>query len=427
MSYEFPTDIFKCDPTFPIVIERGFKAEVWSSDGRRFLDFSGAATSLGQAHPKVISSIKEGVEKLTGFSGLLAPSEPFIRLGKELSKLAPVEGASVAYATTGSEASDFAIQLAKYSTKRSVILSFYGAYHGLTGYSLMSSPTEGMRRVPPRISETIFSPYPNCFRCPFPASDCESCSQSILSFIEEEILGRAVEEEDLAGIIVEPLQSHGGILFPPKSFFIGLKEIADRSGALLIVDEVYTGFGRTGKWFGIEHHGVRPDVMIMGKGIAGGMPLSAIVFRRDLVDKWYLCSGGSLGTYAGHYLSVLASLSTIEAIREEDLLENARKRGEELKKGLDELKERYEFIADVRGIGCVQGMEIYERDKPSERMARRIKEALFKNGLLAITVGRHHNVIKLTPPITITKEQVQESINIIEKSLREVELSQRGV
>ncbi len=177
MSHEFPTGIFKCDPSFPIVIERGFKAEVWSSDGRRFLDFSGAATSLGQTHPKVVSSIKEGVEKLTGFSGLLAPNEPFIKLGEELSKLVPVEGASIAYATTGSEASDFAIQLAKYSTKRSVILSFYGAYHGLTGYSLMSSPTEGMRRVPPRISETVFSPYPNCFKCPFPASDCEDCSQ----------------------------------------------------------------------------------------------------------------------------------------------------------------------------------------------------------------------------------------------------------
>ncbi len=165
----------------------------------------------------------------------------------------------------------------------------------------------------------------------------------------------------------------------------------------------------------------------MGKGIAGGMPLSAIAFRGNLIDKWYLCSGGSLGTYAGHYLSVLASISTIEAIREEKLLENAKRRGEELKKGLNELKERYEFVVDVRGTGCVQGMEIYEKGKPSKKMAVRIKEALFKNGLLAITVGRYHNVIKLTPPITITKEQVQESINIIEKSLKEASLNQRDV
>ncbi len=414
------SDIFKCDSTFPIIVDRGFKAEVWSIDGRRFLDFSGAATSLGQAHPKVVESIKKGVGKITGFSGLLAPSEPFLKLGEELSKLVPIKEASIAYATTGSEASDFAIQLAKYSTGRSVILSFYGAYHGLTGYSLMSSPTEGMRRVSPRISETVFSPYPNCFRCPVLASNCEDCVQAIISFIEEEILGRAVEEEDLAGIIVEPLQSHGGILFPPKSFFKELERIARKVGALLLVDEVYTGFGRTGRWFGIEHHDVAPDIIIMGKGIAGGMPLSAIAFRKDLVDTWYLCSGGSLGTYAGHYLSVLASLSTIEAIKEENLVENAAKRGEELKKGLNDIKSKYEFIADVRGIGCVQGVEVYEEGRPSRKIADRIKNNLFKNGLLAIAVGRHHNVIKLTPPITITEDQVQESIDIIDRSLKEV-------
>ncbi len=420
MPNQFWTDIFKCDPSFPIIVNKGFKAEVWSVDGRRFLDFSGAATSLGQAHPKVVESIKRGVERITGFSGLLAPTEPFLKLGGELSRLVPISEASIAYATTGSEASDFAIQLARYSTKRSVILSFYGAYHGLTGYALMSSPTEGMRRVPPRISETVFSPYPNCFRCPIPASDCEDCVQAVLSFIEEEILGRAVEEEDLAGIIVEPLQSHGGILFPPKSFFGGLEKIAREVGALLLVDEVYTGFGRTGRWFGIKHHNTTPDILIMGKGIAGGMPLSAVAFRKDLVDKWYLCSGGSLGTYAGHFLSVLASLSTIEAIREENLLENARKRGEELKKGLNELKEKYEFIVDARGVGCVQGIEIYEKGKPSGKIAGQIRESLFRRGLLAIAVGRHHNVIKLTPPITITEEQVQESIDIIGRSIKEV-------
>ena len=168
MLDRFWNDIFKCDPTFPIVVDRGFKAEVWSTDGRRFLDFSGAATSLGQAHPRVVKSIKDGVEKITGFSGLLAPTEPFLKLGEELSNLVPISEASIAYATTGSEASDFAIQLAKYSTKRSVILSFYGAYHGLTGYALMSSPTEGMRRVPPRISDTVFSPILTASNVPYP-------------------------------------------------------------------------------------------------------------------------------------------------------------------------------------------------------------------------------------------------------------------
>ncbi|MDK2371822.1 MAG: aspartate aminotransferase family protein [Candidatus Korarchaeota archaeon] len=420
MLEDFYPRVFKCPPSFPIVVERGFKAEIWTREGRRFLDFSGAATSLGQAHPKVVSKVKEGVGKITGFSGLLAPNEPFLELGEELRSLVPVENASIAYATTGSEASDFAIQLAKFVTGRQVILSFYGAYHGLTGYALQSSPTEGMRRVAPRTSEAVYAPYPNCFRCPLKADNCEECSHAVLNFIEEEVLGRAVEPEDLAGIIVEPLQSHGGILFPPSSFFRGLRGIAERTGALLIVDEVYTGFGRTGRWFGIEHHGVEPDIVVMGKGIAGGLPLAAIAFRGDLVEEWYLCSGGSLGTYAGHYLGVLAALATIEAIREENLLENALRRGEEMMRGLREFVSRYDHVADARGIGCVQGIEILEGGRPSKRLASELKDALFRNGLLAITVGRHHNVIKLTPPITITAEQVEEALSIIEKSLEEV-------
>ncbi|MDK2384701.1 MAG: aspartate aminotransferase family protein [Candidatus Korarchaeota archaeon] len=420
MLEDFYPKVFKCPPSFPIIVERGFKAEIWTRDGRRFLDFSGAATSLGQAHPKVVSKVKEGVEKLTGFSGLLAPNEPLLKLGEELRSLVPVENASIAYATTGSEASDFAIQLAKFATGKQVILSFYGAYHGLTGYALQSSPTEGMRRVAPRTSEAVYAPYPNCFRCPLKADDCEERSHAVLNFIEEEVIGRAVEPEDLAGIIVEPLQSHGGVLFPPSSFFRGLRGIAERTGALLIIDEVYTGFGRTGRWFGVEHHGVEPDIIVMGKGIAGGLPLAAIAFRGDLVEEWYLCSGGSLGTYAGHYLGVLAALATIEAIREENLLENALRRGEEMMRGLREFVTRYNHVVDARGIGCVQGIEILEGGRPSKRLASELKDALFGNGLLAITVGRHHNVIKLTPPITITAEQVEEALSIIEKSLEEV-------
>ncbi len=423
MLEDFYPGVFRCRPTFPMVVERGYLAEVWTRDGRRFLDFSGAATSLGQAHPRVVERVKEGVEKLTGFSGLLAPNEPFLRLGEELRSLVPVRDASVAYATTGSEASDFAIQLARYATGRSVILSFYGAYHGLTGYALQSSPTEGMRRVAPRTSEAVYAPYPNCFRCPLRADDCEECSKAILDFMREEILGRAVEPEDLAGIIVEPLQSHGGILLPPKSFFRGLRELTEEVGALLIVDEVYTGFGRTGRWFGIEHHGVGPDVVVMGKGIAGGLPLAAVAFRGDLVEDWYLCSGGSLGTFAGHYLGVLASLATIEAIREERLLDNAMRIGEELMRGLRELVEEFEPVVDARGVGCVQGIEVWDESGPSGKLAGRLKEILFRNGLLAIAVGRHHNVIKLTPPITITRQQVEEALSILERSLKELQPS----
>lgn len=422
LDYYYPR-IFKCRPSFPIVVERGFKAEVWTADGRRFLDFSGAATSLGQAHPRVVERIKEGVEKITGFSGLLAPTEPFLVLGEELRSLVPLRNASIAYATTGSEASDFAIQLAKYVTKRSVVLSFYGAYHGLTGYALLSSPTEGMRRISPQVGEAVYAPYPNTLLCSMRSLTPEECVNDSIRVIEDEILGRAVERDSLAAIMVEPLQSHGGILFPPSSFFMELRRIASETGALLIVDEVYTGFGRTGKWFGIEHHGIEPDVIVMGKGMAGGLPLAAVAFREELLEDWYLCSGGSLGTFAGHYLSVLASLATIEAIREEGLVENARARGNQLRSSLLKFVDEYEFLADARGTGCVQGIEFRLRGKPSRELAEEMKWALFKRGLLAISVGKHHNVIKLTPPITITEEQMSEAIGIIEDSLEELKAS----
>ncbi len=406
--------MLKCKPPFPLVISKGYKAEVWDSRGNRYLDFSGAATSLGQAHPKVVEAVKKGVERITGFTGLIAPTEPYLKLMEELSSLVPLEKASVAYATTGSEASDFAIQLAKYATGRQVILSFYGAYHGLTGYALQSSPTEGMRRVAPRTSESVYAPYPNCHKCPMAAEDCEECSYLILEFIREQVLGRAVEPEDLAGIIVEPIQSHGGILVPPKSFLRGLREIADETGALLIVDEVYTGFGRTGKWFGVQHFEVEPDIVVLGKGIAGGLPLSAVAFKEDLVNSWYLCSGGSLGTFAGHYLSVLASLATIQAIKEENLVENAWRRGEQMSKGLKEMVQEFDFVYDARGLGCVQGLEV------DVEIAEKLVLSLFKRGLLAITVGRHHNVLKLTPPITVTEEQVEEALSILRASLTEL-------
>lgn len=411
--------VFKCGPSFPIVVERGFGAEVWSADGRRFLDFSGAATSLGQSHPRVVRAVKSGVEKITGFSGLLAPTEPFLRLGEELRSIAPIKEPSIAYATTGSEASDFAIQLAKYSTKRSVVISFYGAYHGLTGYALFSSPTEGMRRVKPHLVDAVFAPYPRCPRYG-PREGRSSCVEESIRFIEEEIVGRAVEPEDVAAIIVEPLQSHGGIILPPPEFFKELRRISEEIGAILIVDEVYTGFGRTGKWWGIEHHAIEPDVVVMGKGMAGGLPLAAVAFRSDLVDEWYLCSGGSLGTFAGNYLSALASLATIEAIREEGLLKNAEERGRQLSGALGDFADRFDVIADARGIGCVQGLEVQEGGKPSRKLAEELKWALFRRGLLAIPVGRYHNVIKLTPPITIREDQMEEAIRILEEAVREV-------
>ncbi len=417
MNYEY---LAPCPPSFPnIIIEKCKGAEVFDKSGRCYLDFSGAALAIGHCHPMVVKAVSSEIGKVTGFTGLVAYTTKYLELARKLKDIVPIRDAKVAYATTGSEACDFAINLARWYTKRPVIVSFHGAYHGLTGFSLSSSPMHGYRKVFPIRIENVYSPYPYCYRCPFKQSR-DSCNIECLSYLEDDVLRYQVEPEDVAAIIIEPLQSHGGILVPRKEFMLGVRKIADNIGALLIVDEVYTGFGRTGKWFGVQHYNIEPDVICLGKGLGGGFPIAAIVAKGKIMENWTLCSGGSLGTFAGHHISATAALATIDAIEKEKLVDNAMYMGQKLINGLMDLKSRYNVVGDVRGLGLVLGVEIVKADgSPDKKGAFKLKSILMKKGLLIIPVGKYDNVLKVTPPIVINEEQVERTLEILEDSLKE--------
>lgn len=408
-----------CPPAFPkLVIKRCSGIKVFDEDGRSYLDFTGAALAVGHCHSKVVRAVSLEVKNTTGFPGLVAYTTKYLELACKLKERVPVRNAKVAYATTGSEACDFAINLARWYTKRPVIISFHGAYHGLIGFSLSASPMPGYRKVFPLRIENVYSPYPYCYRCPFNQRK-NSCKLECLNYLKDEVLKYQVEPEDVAAIIIEPLQSHGGILVPPKEFMVGVRRIADEIGALLIIDEVYTGFGRTGKWFGIQNFNVEPDVLCLGKGMGGGFPIAAVIAREKIMESWNLCSGASLGTFAGHPVSAAAAIATMQAIEEEGLVENARSMGQKLIEGLMDLKNNYDIIGDVRGLGLVDGIEIISANgKPNRKGAHKLKETLMKKGLLVVLVGKHDNVIKITPPIIIKSKHIAMALEILEKSLK---------
>ena len=227
----------------------------------------------------------------------------------------------------------------------------------------------------------------------------------------------AVPRGGLAGIIVEPIQSHGGILVPGRDFLKGLRELADDEASLLIVDEVYTGAGRTGMLWGIENYGVEPDIVCLGKGIGGGFPLAAVIARREVGGEWPLPSGGSLGTYAGHVISAAAGIGVMEALLNDGVIDNARSVGSRLLSGLEDLASRFEFIAEARGRGVVLGIEIASRGmEPWSRGASAMIDALKNLGLLAIKVGIYDNVVKLTPPATLSHDEAEEALSIIEQA-----------
>ncbi|MCE4598805.1 MAG: aminotransferase class III-fold pyridoxal phosphate-dependent enzyme [Desulfurococcales archaeon] len=381
------------------------------------MDFSGAATSLGHRHPRVLEWVSRALEEFTGFTGLVADNPYTRRLASMLVSHAPMRSPLVAFASTGSEACDFAIQLARYYTRRTYVLSFIGAYHGLTGTALASSPSHGIRFSPPHTVDAVYSPYPYSLRCPFKTNDCDN---AVLDYVRL-LIKEAVPRGGLAGIIVEPLQSHGGILVPGAEFFKGLREIVDNEASLLIVDEVYTGAGRTGRLWGIENHDIEPDVVCVGKGIGGGFPLAAVLARKDVGENWPLPSGGSLGTYAGHVISAAAGIGVMEALINDGVVDNARSVGSRLLSGLRDLSDRFEFIAEARGKGVVLGIEVTLEDlKPWSRGASNIINALRELGLLAIKVGIYDNVVKLTPPATLSHDEAEEALSIIEEAARMV-------
>ena len=406
---------------YPLAIARGEGAFVEDVDGNVFLDCTAgiAVASTGHSHPEVVGAIVEQASRFLHMSGTDFYYEPQVRLGEELSAIAPMPGPHRSFfANSGTEANEAALKLARYHTRRQGIIAFFGAFHGRTMGSLSltaSKPTQ-RRGFAPFVPGVYHAPYPNCYRCPVNATP-ESCAADCLRFIEEQILVHLVSPEEVAAIVVEPIQGEGGYVVPPDVFHQRLRELTARHGMLLVVDEVQSGMGRTGKMFAIEHTGVTPDVVTAAKGIASGLPLGVATARSDVM-AW--APGAHASTFGGNPVSCAAALVTIRLLRD-GLMRNAEVVGAHLLAGARALMEKHAIIGDVRGRGLMIGLELV-RDRTTKERATterdRVVGECFRRGLLVLGAGQ--NAVRLSPPLVLTKEQADTALRLLDEALASV-------
>jgi 4-aminobutyrate aminotransferase len=401
---------------------RGEGAVVEDVDGNVYLDFCAgiAVAATGHSHPDVVRAITDQASKFLHISTDYY-HEPQVALGEALAAIAPIGGrARTFFSNSGTEAVEAAIKLARYHTKRHNIIAFLGSFHGRTlgSLTLTSSKTVQRRGFGPMAGGVFHAPYANPYRCPVGGDgDAASCARECLGYIENEILTHLVSPDEVAAIFVEPVQGEGGYVTPPPEFLQGLATIAATHGMLLVVDEVQSGIGRTGKMFAIEHAGVQPDIIVAAKGIASGLPMGVTIAREDVMD-WPV--GAHSNTFGGNPVACAAALATIKLIQD-GLLRNAADVGGFLLARLADLAKRHQIVGDVRGRGLMIGIELV-RDRhtkepaPSERDA--LVMAAFRRGLLVLAAGA--STIRLSPPLTITRDQAQTAVSILDDALTNI-------
>jgi len=400
--------------SYPLVVSRGEGAIVEDVDGNRFLDCSAgiAVVATGHCHPKVVEAIQRQAARLIHMSGTDFYYQNMVDLAEKLAALTPGGlPRKVYFGNSGTEAIEAAIKLARYHTGRKQFVAFYGAFHGRTMGSLaLTGSRSGQRKnffpVMPGVHHV---PYADCYRCPY-GKTVDTCAVECAQAIEDPLFRTVLPPEEVAAIVVEPVQGEGGYLVPPKKFLIELRRIADRHGILLIFDEVQCGMGRTGKMFASEHFDVAPDIVALAKGIASGLPLGATIARADIMD-WP--PGSHASTFGGNPVAVEASLATIELL-EQGLIDNAATIGAHMKVRLSEFPQRFPNVGDVRGLGLMIGIEMVKDQSTKERapeLRDRIVQMCFERGLLVLGAGR--NTIRISPPLILTREQADCAVDIL--------------
>lgn len=401
-----------------IVTERARGSWIYDMNGDAYLDFATgiAVNNVGHCHPRVVEAIqKQAAEYI--HTSVTTHHKRYIELAKKLVEITPQSVDSVFLANSGAEAVEGALKLARYVTRRPGIINFRGSFHGRTFLTTALTTSKLYYRE-------MYEPLPgSIFTCPFPyvyrshfKNDAQSCVQDCLDYIDD-LFHRIVHPEQIAAIVIEPVQGEGGYIAPPKGFIAALRKIADQHGIILIIDEVQTGFGRTGKMFAIEHEGVEPDVLLMAKGIAGGMPLSAFVARRELTSKWAPGRHGS--TFGGNPVSCAAALATIDVLQEERLPERAAKLGAEMLKEIKDATKGMSHVGEVRGVGLMLGIDFDEPDgKPSKKIAERVAEKCLENKLIVLTCGHGGQVIRLMPPLNLSDADAEKGLDILKKCIK---------
>lgn len=400
---------------YPFVMDHGKGVEVWDPDGNRFIDLmSGIAVlSTGHANPKVVKAVQDAAEKFMHISSDFY-HEGWIRLSEKLDEIAPFEeGAKTFLTNSGTEAVETAIKLAKFHTKRHNFIGFFGAFHGRTmgSVAFTASKPHYHRGFYPLMPGVTHVPFPDPYRPILERKPGEDYGETVVRFIEEEIFGHNVPGDEIAGVLVEPIQGEGGYLIPPDGFFPALRKLCNKYGILLIADEVQSGMGRTGKWWAIEHFGVEPDIITSAKGIASGLPLGACI-ARESVMQWPRGTHGN--TYGGNPIACAAALATIQLL-EEGYLANATEVGQYALDALEEIQARHPSMGDVRGKGLMIGVE-FVKDKSTKEQNEAIRDMVekygFQHGLLLLGCGK--STIRLAPPLCITKPEIDEGLEIFE-------------
>ncbi len=410
--------------SYPLVARRGRGFRVEDVDGNEFLDFAAgiAVTSTGHCHPEVVAAIQKQAAELIHISGTDFYNEPLTDLAARLSAIAPMPGPhKFFYGNSGAEAIECAMKLARYHTGRQHIIAFLGAFHGRTmgALSLTASKPQQKRRFSPLVPGVTHVRYPYAYRgCTGGPQAEEAFSLGCARYIEEKIFKTIVPPEEVAAIFVEPIQGEGGYVVAPDNFLRELREICDRHGILLVVDEVQSGAGRTGKWWAIEHSGVQPDIVCMAKGIASGMPLGVCMSRADIMD-WV--PGSHASTFGGNPVSIAAALATID-ILEREAISNAARVGGMMLDRLHSWKKTHPSVGDVRGRGLMIGIELVkdkETREPAPAVRNRVEMLAFERGLMVLGCGE--TSIRLCPPLIINEDEATVALDILEEALTEAE------
>lgn len=401
---------------FPIEAERAEGSYIYSIDGRKYLDFTcgiGVANT-GHCHPKVVEAIRAQAGLFLHAQANIVVHRPMLQLIAELQQIVHPAIDAFFFSNSGAEALEGAVKLARAATGRTNVIVFQGSFHGRTAGTMALTTSKTIYRAgfQPLPAGVFVAPFPYAFRLGM--TDAQAASWA-LDQLEELLLSQTAPKET-AAILIEPVLGEGGYVVPPAAFLRGVREIADRNGILLIFDEVQSGFGRTGRWFAQEHFEVVPDIMTVAKGIASGLPLSGVFSRLDLMRRWETGSHG--GTYGGNPVACAAGVATIRAMREEEMLENARLRGEQLSVGLRKLQEDHAQIGDVRGLGLMIGTEFVDgKGRPYKPAAKAVVHAAEERGLLLLTCGTHDNTVRWIPPLNVSESQINEGLRIFADAL----------
>ncbi len=405
--------------SYPLVAKHGKGIVVTDVDGNEFFDFSAgiAVLSTGFCHPHVVAAIQKQAGELIHMSGTDFYYEHMVALAERLSKIAPMPGPhKIYYGNSGTEAIECALKLARYHTQRQNVIAFYGAFHGRTmgALSLTASKPQQKRRFAPLVPGVTHIRYPNVYR-DAGTQDPEEYAVSCARFLEDKLFRTTLPPEEVAAIFIEPIQGEGGYVVAPTAFVQELRRICDKHGILLVVDEVQSGVGRTGKWWAVEHTGVHPDMVCLAKGIASGMPLSATITKAEIMD-WV--PGSHASTFGGNPVCIAAAQATLDVIERDDLLRNATNVGNYMLKRMSTWPHKHKLVGDVRGRGLMIGVEIVKDKKTKEYAAAerdRIVQTAFERGVLFLGCGP--STIRIAPPLIVTKEESEVAMDALEESI----------